>query len=102
VKVGLVVARRARAWIETFVLLSYAADCRVARRARAWIETPCREHSEDIALSPAVRGRGLKPLTIVEEPSQPVSPAVRGRGLKPVVPAPIIVPQRRPPCAGVD
>ena len=33
------VARRARAWIETTVLLGLGEGTGVARRARAWIET---------------------------------------------------------------
>jgi len=34
-----VVARRARAWIETFLLMQALSKAEVARRARAWIET---------------------------------------------------------------
>jgi len=69
-----------RAWIETLSADSLELSVRVARRVRAWIETVRITDSGNQQMSPAVCGRGLKPLQ-----------DVRGRRQK-----------RRPPCAGVD
>ena len=54
------VARRARAWIETPDASDRSAGRRVARRARAWIETVFAAAAPASFGSPAARGRGLK------------------------------------------
>jgi len=54
------VARLARAWIETVFWIPVCISTNVARLARAWIETFPMKLTGFRRLSPASRGRGLK------------------------------------------
>ena len=74
------VARRVRAWIETFLFCSTLLIICVARRVRAWIETPQQKKLSKKIKSPAVCGRGLKRNTTTMQTIEVC----------------------RPPCAGVD
>ena len=56
------VARYARAWIETPVIVKKSYRSRVARHARAWIEINKLNFNFYHILSHAVSVRGLKPL----------------------------------------
>jgi len=118
------VARRVRAWIETQRAFCLSKQNHVARRVRAWIETPVRKEWQDCSTSPAVCGRGLKPVDmeycdkLLASPAvcgrglkrylltvwnyQFASPAVCGRGLKRCASLTAAINKCRPPCAGVD
>jgi len=74
----------------------------VARRARAWIETIHHRNHLAAAASPAARGRGLKLLPPATIGQHQRSPAARGRGLKRYVKRVKTPAKRRPPRAGVD
>ena len=53
-------------------------------------------------MSPPVRGRGLKLLTVGENRTKTMSPPVRGRGLKRDLEVCARRRDRRPPCGGAD
>ena len=80
---ALIVALFARAWIEIFIPPCFEILPRVALFARAWIEigvilSPIASE----ALSPSLRGRGLKFDKVYKAHKAVRSPSLRGRGLK--------------------
>jgi hypothetical protein len=78
-KASVVVARRARAWIETPELVLTCLKTQVARRTRAWIETNASRSGSHPRVSPAAHGRGLKLGMVSADDIAYRSPAARGR-----------------------
>jgi len=72
----------------------------VARRARAWIETRTVRVQHHSDKSPAARGRGLKPCNGAAHWACNGSPAARGRGLKRLWRAANSLPVRSPAARG--
>ena len=98
-----VVAPRAGAWIETFFWIFPHQYCSVAPRAGAWIETII-TYLYTMATAVAPRAGAWIETDMIVQGLNPgkESPPVRGRGLKQLLVCKKVIVQRRPPCGGVD